>query len=127
MRLGEGGIGIAVSIRFDLTAGLAKELALYSVKSTQGETISGMAFNNYVAYQPPRYEWRGAAPLETLSGSMFQLFVRPDGTVADARPLKGLGYAELDARAVKWLKKWRFRPNSITEARMPISYTYSRY
>lgn len=126
MRLGPGGIGIAVSIRFEPSAARANVLAQFSVKTIQGETISGMPFN-YVVYQPPPDEWAGALPLKALRGSMFQLLVRPDGTVADAKPLRGLGYPELDVRSVKWLKKWRFRPNSITEARMPMSYTYSRY
>lgn len=127
MRLGPGGVGLAVSIRFEPSAARASFLAQFSVKTIQGETISGMPFNNYVVYQPPPDEWAGALPLKALRGSMFQLLVRPDGTVADAKPLRGLGYPELDARSVKWLKKWRFRPNSITEARMPMSYTYSRY
>jgi len=127
MRIGERGKGIAVSIRFDATAGLANSLALYSVKTNRGETISGMAFNNYVVYQPPPDAWSGGATYEKLRSSMFVLFVRPDGTVADAKPLRGLGYPELDARAVRWLKKWCFRANSVTEARMPIGFSQSRY
>lgn len=122
MRLGEGGRGIAVSIRFEPNAALANVLALYSVKTTQGETISGMAFNNYVVYQPPQDAWATTITYATLRASMFQLSVAPDGRVTDAKPLRGLGYADLDARAVKWLKRWRFRPNSITEARMPLGY-----
>jgi len=127
MRLGEGGRGIAVSIRFDPNAAMADSLALYSLKTTRGETISGMAFNNYVVYEPPRDAWSGGVPFETKQrASMFLLIVQPDGTVADAKPLQGLGYPEMDARAVKWLKKWRFRPHGVTEARMPIGFSQWR-
>jgi hypothetical protein len=120
MRPGEAGVRIAVRIRFDASAELASFIELYSLKTTQGETISGMAFNNYVAYQPPDDAWTGSLDYGARRSSLFLLLVRPDGSVTDAKPLHGLGYAELDARAVKWLKKWRFRPNSVAEVRMPI-------
>src|SRR6267143_519072 len=123
MRLGERGVGIAVMIRFDPTAGTSNYLALYSARTIHGEMISGMAFNNYVVYEPPSDAWMTGITYELKHASMFVLSVRPDGTVADARPIQGLGYPELDARAVKWLKKWRFRPNSVTEVRMPLGYT----
>jgi TonB family protein len=126
MRLGEGGIGIAVMIRFDPAAGTANYLALYSARTMHGEMISGIAFNNYVVYEPPLDAWSSGITYEVKHASMFVLSVRPDGTVSDARPIQGLGYPELDARAVKWLKKWRFRPNSVTEVRMPFGYSERR-
>src|SRR5205814_1735553 len=39
MRLGEGGIGIAVMIRFDADASLSNYLALFTARTTKGETI----------------------------------------------------------------------------------------
>ena len=127
MRPGASGIGVALRIRFDASAGMAKLLSLYSVKTTRGETISGMAFNNYVVYEPPGDVWKGGVSYERAHASIFLLYVQPDGTVVNVKPLRGLGHAELDARAVTWLKKWRFRPNSITEARMPVAQWQSRY
>jgi TonB family protein len=126
MRPGADGKGLALSIRFDHSAGLANFLALYSVKTTRGDTISGIAFNNYVEYEPRGDAWKGGVAYERGYASMFLLLVRPDGTVYDVKPLRGLGHAELDARAVKWLKQWRFRPNSITEARIPVAYSQTR-
>jgi hypothetical protein len=120
MRPGAGGIGLALSIRFEASADLANFLVLFSLKTTRGETISGMAFNNYVVHEPRPDAWKGGVTYEKLRTSMFLLLVRPDGTVGDVKPLRGLGHAELDARAVTWLKQWRFRPNSVTEARMPV-------
>ncbi len=54
--------------------------------------------------------------------------VRPDGTVNNVRPLKSLGEAELNERATQWLMKWKFRPNCVTEVRVPMNYnTFRRY
>jgi TonB family protein len=64
---------------------------------------------------------------ELKHASMFVLSVRPDGTVSDVRALQTLGYPELDARAAKWFMKWRFRPNSVTEVRMPLRYFEYRH
>src|SRR5688572_6964937 len=58
MRLGQGGIGIAVKIHFDLGPSAARMQSLYGVKTTGGEIITGMAVNNYVVYKPP--DERGA-------------------------------------------------------------------
>ena len=35
-------------------------------------------------------------------------------------------YPELDARAEKWMQKWRFHPNTVTEVQLPTYYYYSR-
>ena len=48
------------------------------------------------------------------------------GTVSEVRPLASLGYSELDERAIRYFKRWKFRPNSVTEVRMPMVYTFSR-
>lgn len=122
MRLGERGQGIAVSIRFDVDAGIENLVALFSVKTIQGQTISGPGFNDYVAERPPPDAWTGGGAYQGGHMCMFLLSVRPDGTVADAKPLGTLGYPQLNERAVRWCKRWRFRPNSITEARMPLGY-----
>jgi TonB family protein len=127
IKVDASGHATAIHIRLEPDTSLAKSLTLFSVKTTGGEVISGMAFNNYVAYQPPSDAWMGGVPFESARESMFIMSVQPDGTVSDVKPLRGLGYPELDARAKKWLKKWRFKPNTITEARMPITYSQWRY
>jgi TonB family protein len=126
MRLGQGGIGIAVKIHFDLGPSAARLQSLYGVKTRGGEIITGMAVNNYVVYKPPDEAWSTGIIYDSLRLSMFVLTIQPDGTVADAKAVRGLGYRELDERAVKWFKKWRFRPNSVVEARMPFGYSQRR-
>lgn len=53
MRLGEGNKGIAVQIRFEDDASRSQLLSLYSARTVRGEMITGVAFNNLVAYRPP--------------------------------------------------------------------------
>ena len=126
MRLAEGSIGIAVAIRFDADASFTKHLALYSARTIRGEMISGLAVNNFVVYQPPDIGFVRGLDLGTNKVRMFRLSVLPDGTVASATPYVSFGYEELDARAVKWLMKWRFRPNSVTEVRLPMGFYQTR-
>jgi TonB family protein len=83
--------------------------------------ISGLAVNNFVAYEPPADEFIRGIDFGSNKLRMFRLSVRPDGTVESATPYVSFGYEELDARAVKWLKKWRFHPNSVTEVRIPMA------
>ncbi|MEY2490589.1 MAG: hypothetical protein QOC70_2531 [Verrucomicrobiota bacterium] len=125
MRLGEGNVGIAVAIRFDADASLTKSLALYSARTTRGEMISGIAVNNFVDYEPPALPINRGFDLGPNKLRMFRLSVRPDGTVASATPYVPFGNGDLDTRAIKWLMKWRFRPNSVTEVRMPVNWFHT--
>lgn len=120
MRLGEGNVGIAIKVRFEIDSGQAAVMALYSARTTRGEAISGIAVSNYVAYEPPGDRFHRAIDLGTHSG-LFLATVLPDGTVGKVTPLKSLGLGESDARAAQWVQKWKFRPNSVTEVRMPVA------
>lgn len=122
MRLGEGNKGIAVQIHFDANADQAKFLALFSARTTRGEMISGIAVSNFVAYEPPPFPINRGLDLGPNKLRMFRLSVRPDGTVASATPYVSFGNEDLDSRATKWMMKWRFHPNSVTEVRMPVSW-----
>jgi outer membrane biosynthesis protein TonB len=51
---------------------------------------------------------------------LFLLSVRPDGTVASVKVLQSLVVRELDERAIGRLSRMKFRPGSITEARVPL-------
>jgi hypothetical protein len=86
MRLGEGNKGIAVNIRFDADASLAKYLSLFSARTTRGEMISGLAVNNFVAHQPPDDAFVRGLDLGPTKLRMFRLSVQPgwDGCERDA-------------------------------------------
>ena len=127
MRVGEGNAGIAVVIRFVPGASQLKTLSLISAKTVRGETVTGIAVHNFVDYQPPADAWSGGTPLERRNNvGVFVLSVAPDGTVSSVTLRKSTGYPELDARAEKWMKKWRFHPNSVTEVQLPMYFSQYR-
>ena len=127
MRVGEGNTGIAVVIRFVPGASQLKTLSLISAKTVRGETVTGIAVSNFVDYQPPADAWSGGTPLERRNNvGVFVLSVAPDGTVSSVTLRKSTGYPELDARAERWMKKWRFHPNSVTEVQLPMYFSQYR-
>lgn len=128
MKLGKGDVGIAIRIRVDVGTSLSSSLKLYAARMVTGEVISGMAISNYIAYQPPDDGWSGGPTLErAYNDGVFLLEVRPDGSVGTVKVVKSMGYNELNMHAIKWLKRWRFKPNSVTEVQMPFSYMQSKW
>jgi len=51
------------------------------------------------------------------------VFVRPDGTVSHAEMLQSTGQPILDKVSVDAFSKWRFRPGTVNEVKIPITYT----
>ena len=124
MRLVEGSVGIATEIRFVPYPSWAQTLALISARTVRGETINGAPVGKFVVYKPEADGWSGAVPLARRNNAgLFVLSVAPDGTVASVGVRQSSGYPELDARAGNWMKKWRFKPNSLTEVRLPMFFT----
>jgi hypothetical protein len=127
MRLGPGGIGIALQVFVRPDALGEKVTALYSAKTIQGETITGNAVANYVVYEPEGEAWSTTLEYEgQRRGAMFLLKIRPDGTVGGVKPIGALGYSDLNERAMRNLKRWKFKPNTLTEVRMPLIYFFGR-
>lgn len=129
MRVGEGNAGIALVIRFVPEPTGLKSMRLPSARTVQGERIYGNALKNFVAYEPPADEWTGGATLARRNNTgLFLLSIAADGSVSNVTLRVSTGYPELDARAEKWMKKWRFRPNSLTEVLFPMYFSqYRRY
>ena len=129
MRVGAGNAGIALVIRFVPEPSKLKSIALFSARTVHGETISGNAVYRFVAYKPPEDEWSGGATLARRNNAgVFVLSVAADGTVSNVAVRSSTGYPELDERAQRWMKKWRFRPNSVTEVQFPMYFSqYRRY
>jgi TonB family protein len=124
MRLGEGNVGIATEIRFVPYPSWAQTLALISARTVHGETINGAPVGKFVVYKPVNDEWTGGPSFERRNNAgLFVLSVAADGTVANVAIRQSCGYSELDARAQKWMKKWRFKPNSLTEVQLPMFFT----
>ena len=127
MRVGKDDIGIATEIRFVPSSSRMQMLSLMSARTARGETINGTAVSKLVAYEPPDDEWSGGASLARKNNAgLFVLSVAPDGTVTSVAVRQSSGYPELDARAEKWMKKWRFHPNSVTEVQLPMIFSQYR-
>jgi TonB family protein len=127
MRVGEGNAGIALQIRFVPNANKMESLALISARTVRGDNIKGIAVSNFVDYEPPDDAWSGGPTLENRKNpGVFVLAVAADGTVSNVTVRVSTGYPELDARAQRWMKKWRFRPNTLTEVQLPMFYYHYR-
>jgi TonB family protein len=58
-----------------------------------------------------------------LKVGVFLLNVRPDGSVSSVEILQSIGPAFLDRAVIKAFARWRFRPNSVKEVRVPAYYS----
>lgn len=54
---------------------------------------------------------------------VYLLNVRADGSVSSVEILRPQGHIEMDSATVKAFGKWRFRPNSVKEVRVPAYYS----
>ncbi len=59
-----------------------------------------------------------------LKVGVFLLSVRPEGTVSKVEMLQSTGYLPLDRHVTSYLMRWRFRPNSVKEVRVPAYYVH---
>lgn len=127
MRAGEGNVGIATEIRFVPAPTALQTLALISARTVRGETIHGAAVGKFVKYRPEPEDWSGAVPLaRRQNAGLFALSVAPDGTVVNVTARQSTGYPELDARAERWMKRWRFSPNTLAEVQLPMFFSIMR-
>src|SRR4051812_8061384 len=124
MRLGEGNVGIATEIRFVPYPSWVQTLALISARTVHGEAVNGAPVGKFVVYKPETDGWMGGPSLARRNNAgLFVLSVAADGTVANVAVRQSSGYSELDARAQNWMKKWRFKPNTVTEVQLPMFFT----
>ena len=73
-------------------------------------------------FEQPEYPVQ--ARLSALQGAgLFALHIRPDGTVESVEIIKSIGNTMLNQAAINALRQWRFRPNTIKVARIPIIFT----
>lgn len=70
----------------------------------------------------PRYPAEARSRHWTGAG-VYELSVRPNGTVSDVRVLKSTGHAVLDEEAKTALLKWRFYPGRLTHAKVPLTFS----
>jgi TonB family protein len=60
-----------------------------------------------------------------LGLGVYLLNVRSDGTVSSVETLRPQGHVQMDSATVAAFAKWRFRPGSVKEVRVPAYYSRS--
>jgi TonB family protein len=77
-----------------------------------------------VAYAPrPVYPYEARRQRITGSGVALLTVDRTLGTVTDVLIAQSCGSAILDNSTLDALRRWRFKPESVTQVRVPITYT----
>jgi TonB family protein len=100
--------------------------SLFAGTSVTGRRLAEPELKSLISYAPMPLGMATASRNWRIKVGVFLLSVRPDGTVSKVEKLQSTGHLALDGEVISWLKKWRFRPNSVTEARVPAYYTWQR-
>jgi TonB family protein len=87
-------------------------------------TVSLRSLKAMVAYAPrPVYPYEARRQRITGSGVALLTVDRTLGTVTDVLIAQSCGSAILDNSTLDALRRWRFKPESVTRVRVPITYT----
>jgi len=89
-----------------------------------GTTASLRSVKATVAYAPrPVYPYEARRQRVTGSGVALLTVDQTSGTVTDVRMAQSCGNAILDNSTLDALRRWRFKPGSISKVQVPITYT----
>lgn len=96
--------------------------SLLAATTPGGKTLSAGEVRPLIVSAPlPKRHMRVVGYVGLKIG-VFLLSVRSDGTVAKVEVLQSAGAAIVDNEIKSTFLKWRFRPNSVTEVRVPAYY-----
>jgi len=94
------------------------------VSLVSGTTGSLRSVKAMVAYAPrPVYPYEARRQRVTGSGVALLTVDQRSGTVTDVLMAQSCGNAILDNSALDALRRWRFKPGSVTKVQVPITYT----
>jgi len=89
-----------------------------------GTTASLHSVKATVAYAPrPVYPYEARRQRVTGSGVALLAVDQTSGTVTDVLMVQSCGNAILDHSTLDALRRWRFKPGSVTKVQVPITYT----
>jgi TonB family protein len=75
-------------------------------------------------YAPrPHLSYTAIAERGAAGNGLFELRLRPNGTVAAVAVLRSTGHKMVDQQASATFMKWRFRPGARKSIRIPFSFT----
>lgn len=90
----------------------------------RGTTASLRSVKAMVAYAPrPVYPYEARRQRMTGSGVALLTVDQTSGIVTDVLMTQSCGNAILDNSTLDALRRWRFRPGSVTKVQVPITYT----
>ena len=90
----------------------------------RGTTASLRAVKATVTYGPrPVYPYEARRQRVTGSGVALLAVDQTSGTVTDVLMVRSCGNAILDNSTLDALRRWRFKPGSVTKVQVPITYT----
>jgi TonB family protein len=98
--------------------------SLFAATTPDGKRLSA----SQIAPLVVRQYWPGGTLTRVhwhLKVGMFLLNVRSEGTVSNVEVLQSTGHRTLDGNCVRAFGKWRFKPNSVKEVRLPAYYVRS--
>jgi protein TonB len=91
----------------------------------RGTTMASLrSVKAMVAYAPrPVYPYEARRQRVTGSGVALLAVDQTSGTVTDALMAQSCGNAFLDNSTLDALRRWRFKPGSVSKVQVPITYT----
>jgi len=90
----------------------------------RGTTASLRSVKAKVAYAPrPVYPYEARRQRVTGSGIALLTVDETSGTVTDVRMAQSCGNVILDNSTLDALRRWRFKPGSVSKVQVPITYT----
>lgn len=96
--------------------------ALFAGTSVTGKRLNASELEALALYRAMPFGIASASRNWRLKLGIFLLSVRPDGTIGKVETLQATGHAGLDGEIIAGLKRWRFRPNTVKEVRVPAQY-----
>jgi len=95
-----------------------------SASLVRGTTASLRAVKATVTYAPrPVYPYEARRQRGTGAGVALLAVDQTSGTVTDVLMVRSCGNAILDHSTLDALRRWRFKPGSVTKVQVPITYT----
>ena len=91
---------------------------------TRGTTAPLRSVKALVAYAPrPAYPYEARRQRVTGSGVALITIDQTSGTVTDVAMAQSCGNSILDNSTLDAMRRWRFKPGSVTRVQVPITYT----
>ena len=97
--------------------------SLFAATTPGGKTLSAAELRPLILHAPAPKRNLKVMGFMNLKIGVFLLTVQPDGTVSKVEILQSLGAALADNEVKQTFKKWRFRPNSVNQVRVPGYYS----